>query len=80
MGNRTQVSNVGIWTEETLILLKVRGVITENLLLKYQKQAITSALNGEYALMLLPTYCLKKIADVPSVALYFQSGYFTGQE
>ena len=43
---------------------KVRGVITDNLfLLKYQKYAITAALNGQYnqsyiknnTLMLLPT-------------------------
>ena len=34
----------------------MRVVITENmLLLKYPKQAITAALNGEDALMLLPT-------------------------
>ena len=43
--------------EETLLLSKARGVITENILLslKYQKQAITAELNEEGALILLPT-------------------------
>ena len=56
MANRTRVCSLEIRIEETLILLKARGVITENtLLLKHQKQAITVALNGEDALMLLRT-------------------------
>ena len=56
MTNRTQVCNVKIWTEEPLALLKMRGVITENMLsLKSQKHATTGALNGEDVLMLLPT-------------------------
>ena len=39
--------------EETLILLKMREVIKENLLLfKYQKHAIATALNGKDVLML----------------------------
>ena len=38
------------------MFLKVRGVITKNiLLLKYQKQAIKAALNRDDVLMLLPT-------------------------
>ena len=49
MLNRTQVCNLNIWIKGTLSLSKARGVITENiLLLKYQKQAITAALNGQY--------------------------------
>ena len=46
---------------------KASGVITENLLLKYQKQEITAVLNGQYnqsniknsTLMLLPTVLRK---------------------
>ena len=38
-----------IWIKKTLTLLKGSVVITENiLLLKYQKQATTAALNGEF--------------------------------
>ena len=63
MTNRTQVCNLNnlkIWIKETLSLSKPKGVIIENiLLLKYQKQAITSALNVEDALMLLPTALMK---------------------
>ena len=56
MANKTQVCNLKIWIKEIFSLSKARGVITENiLLLKYQKQAITSALNGKDAFMLLPT-------------------------
>ena len=67
--NRTQVCNLKIWVKEKLSLSKARGVITENiLLLKYQKQAITAALNVQYnqwnirnnILMLLPT-ALRKL-------------------
>ena len=67
--NRTQVCNLKIWVKEKLSLSKARGVITENiLLLKYQKQAITAALNVQYSqwniknniLMLLPT-ALRKL-------------------
>ena len=67
--NRTQVCNLKIWVKEKLSLPKARGVITENiLLLKYQKQAITAALNVQYnqwniknnILMLLPT-ALRKL-------------------
>ena len=48
MANRIQVCNLKIWIKETS-LSKARGVVTENiLLLKYQKQAITAALNGQY--------------------------------
>ena len=46
---------------EILLLSNVREVITENvLLLKYQKQAITAALNGKHALVLLLT-ALRKL-------------------
>ena len=49
------------WKFETLILLKAREVITENIIyLKYQKQAIAAALNREDVLMLLPT-ALRKL-------------------
>ena len=57
-----------MWTKETSSLSKARGGITVNiLLLKYQKQAITIALNGQYnqsnvknnTLMLLPTVLRK---------------------
>ena len=67
--NRTQVCNLKIWVKEKLSLSKARVVITENiLLLKYQKQAITAALNVQYnqwniknnILMLLPT-ALRKL-------------------
>ena len=67
--NRTQVCNLKIWVKGKLSLSKARGVITENiLLLKYQKQAITAALNVQYnqwniknnILMLLPT-ALRKL-------------------
>ena len=55
MTNRTWVYNLKILIRETLSFLKTRGVITENiLLLKYQKKAITAALYGGDALMLLP--------------------------
>ena len=38
--------NLKIWVKETFSFSKARGVITENiLLLKYQKQATTAALN-----------------------------------
>ena len=40
--------------QETLTLLKVRGVIEENTLLKYQKLAMTIVLNEKGVLMLLP--------------------------
>ena len=47
--NTTQVCNLKNWIKETLSLSKAREVITENiLLLKYQIQAITAALNGQY--------------------------------
>ena len=39
--------NLKIWIKEALSFSKARGVITENiLLLKYQKQSIAAALNG----------------------------------
>ena len=61
MVDRTQECNMEIWIEETLTLLKERGVITENMLLsKYQKQAAAAALNREDALILLPT-ALRKL-------------------
>ena len=45
----TQVCNLNVWFKETLSLSKARELITENiLLLKYQIQAITAALNGQY--------------------------------
>ena len=80
--------NLKIWIKETLSLSKARGVITENiLLLKYQKQAITAALNGYYnssnikkKYSYVVTYCLEKIVDIPNVAFYCQLGYFTDQE
>ena len=68
MLNRTRLCNLKIWIKETLSLSKARGVIRENiLLLKYQKQAITAALNGQHnqsnikndTVMLLPN-ALKK--------------------
>ena len=40
--------------QETLTLLKVRGVIEENTLLKYQKLAMTIVLNEKGVFMLLP--------------------------
>ena len=53
MVNKTQVCNLKIWIKETLSLSKAREVISENIiLLKYQKDAITAALNGKDALML----------------------------
>ena len=56
MTNRTQVCNLKIWIKGALSLSKARGVITENILLmKYIKQAIIAALNGEDTHMLLPT-------------------------
>ena len=43
-----------IWVKKILSFSKVRGVITENiLLLKYQKHAIKAALNGKDAVILL---------------------------
>ena len=57
-----------IWIKKTLTLLKGSVVITENiLLLKYQKQATTAALNGEFV-------------EAPSVTLYCYSKKFTDQE
>ena len=54
--NGTQACNLKIWIKEILPILKARGVVIENiLLLKYQKQAITTTLNREDVLMLLPT-------------------------
>ena len=45
-----------IWIKAILSLLKVRGVIAENImLLKYEKQAITALLNEKNNLMLLTT-------------------------
>ena len=59
---------------------KPRGVITENIiLLKYQKQAITVAVNGKDALMFLSTV-LEKLWSIPSVAFYCQSEHFADQE
>ena len=44
-----------------IIVVKARGLITENIfLLKYQKRGIAAALNGKDALMLLPT-ALRKL-------------------
>lgn len=56
--------------KETLLLSKVREIITENILLfRYQKQATTAAaLKGDDALMLVP---------VPSAAFYCQPRHFT---
>ena len=34
IANRIQVRNVEIWIEETLNLLKARGVITENIIIE----------------------------------------------
>ena len=54
MTNRTQASKKEFWNEEASTFLKGREVITENIsLLKYQKQAMTAALNGGDALVLL---------------------------
>ena len=51
---KAQECNLKIWIKKTLSLSKVRGVIAENiLLLKYQTQVITPALNGTDALILL---------------------------
>ena len=48
----------------------MRGVIAENiLLLKYQKQGITTAFNGKRCPYVV-TYCLEKIVDIPTVAFY----------
>ena len=59
MANRKQVSNLETCIEETLTLLKTRGVITENILfMKYQKEAITTAFNGEDGLVVLPSVAL----------------------
>ena len=59
MANRNQVSNLKTWIEETLTLLKTRGVITENILfMKYQKEAITTAFTGEDGLVVLPSVAL----------------------
>ena len=56
MANRTQVCSVEIWIEETRTLFRARGIIIENiLLLKNQRQTKAVALNGENALILLPT-------------------------
>ena len=56
MASKTQLFHLKIWIEEILSLSKARGVITENMtLLKYQKRAITAALNGKDALILLFT-------------------------
>ena len=66
-----------------LTLLKAQEVITGNilLLLKYQKQATTAALNGEFVLRSYAvTYCLEKFVEVPSVTLYCRSKKFTDQE
>ena len=55
-----------------LTLLKAQEVITGNilLLLKYQKQATTAALNGEFVLRSYAvTYCLEKFVEAPSVTL-----------
>ena len=48
MANRTQVYNLKIW-------INARGVFTENILMKYQKQGKTVGLNTKDALMLLHT-------------------------
>ena len=49
-----------IWVKKILSLSKVRGVITESmLLLKYKKQVITAALNGEDTPMFLHTVSKK---------------------
>ena len=51
---KAQECNLKIWIKKTLSLSKVRGVIAENiLLLKYQTQVITPALNGTDVLILL---------------------------
>ena len=65
-----------------LTLLKAQEVITGNiLLLKYQKQATTAALNGEFVLRSYAvTYCLEKFVEAPSVTLYCRSKKFTDQE
>ena len=56
MASRTQVCNLEIQSEETLALLKARGIMTKNiLLLKYQKQTIKTALNGKDGLMVVHT-------------------------
>ena len=66
-----------------LTLLKAQEVITGNilLLLKYQKQATTAALNGEFVLRSYAvTYCLEKFVEAPSVTLYCRSKKFTDPE
>ena len=66
-----------------LTLLKAQEVIIGNilLLLKYQKQATTAALNGEFVLRSYAvTYCLEKFVEAPSVTLYCRSKNFTDQE
>ena len=66
-----------------LTLLKAQEVIIGNilLLLKYQKQATTAALNGEFVLRSYAvTYCLEKFVEAPSVTLYCRSKKFTDQE
>ena len=53
MAKRTQVCSVEIWIEETLGLLKTRGVVTEKilLLLKYHKTNNNSSIKWD------DTYC-----------------------
>ena len=49
MLKKTQVCHPKTWIKETLSLSKARGAITVDiLLLKYQKQAVAAALNGQY--------------------------------
>ena len=55
MARRAKVCDLKIWIKGAS-LLTARGVIAENILLKYQKQAITAALNVEDVVMLLPTF------------------------
>ena len=59
-----------IWTEETLALLKVRGV---KLIIEISKTGNNGCIKWGVC-PYIATYCLEKIVDVPKVAFYFQSG------
>lgn len=60
---------VEIWIEEILTLLKARRGITEIIfLLKYEKQTVTG--EGEGCPYVVVIYCLYKIVDIQSAAVY----------
>ena len=75
-----QLCNVEIGIEEALTLLKMRGVIKENiLLLKNKKQAVAAALNGKNVPALLPT-ALRKSWIYQLLSFIIRSGHFTNWE